>query len=48
MAYLWIVTIGMVLCLGMVGCLMFFSIRSAMNIEDATRVDKIDSTKEPD
>ncbi|WP_257985847.1 hypothetical protein [Bacillus sp. M6-12] len=39
MAYLWVVTIGYVIILGLVGGLFFYFIRSAVSPEDAIRID---------
>ncbi|WP_187119006.1 hypothetical protein [Bacillus marasmi] len=47
MAYLWIMTIGFILCLGMVGGSLFFLLRSILNSDDSTRIDLHDSTKHP-
>lgn len=46
MALLWIMTIGFVLCLGMVGGSLFFLLRSILNREDSTRIDLHDSPKQ--
>ena len=47
MGILWITTIGMILCLGMVGGILFFSIRSAVDPKDATRIDGNDRNDSP-
>lgn len=45
MAFLWIMTIGFILCLGMVGGTLFYFLHSVLNREDSTRVDLHDSPK---
>lgn len=45
LAYLWVITIGFIFCLGMVGGSLFFVLRSTLNPEDATKIDLNDSPK---
>ncbi|MDF2903267.1 MAG: hypothetical protein K0S25_905 [Bacillus sp. (in: firmicutes)] len=45
MAYLWVETIGFVICLGIVGGVFFSGIKSAVNPQDSTRIDMHDSPK---
>ncbi|WP_318508995.1 hypothetical protein [Bacillus sp. T3] len=45
MAYLWVLTFGFVLCLGMAGGTLFYFIRSSLDTRDANKIDLIDSPK---
>ncbi len=45
LAYLWVETIGFVICLGIVGGVFFSGIKSAVNPQDSTRIDMNDSPK---
>ncbi|MCH6265641.1 MULTISPECIES: hypothetical protein [Neobacillus] len=42
----WVTTIGVVICLGLAGGVLVHFLRSALDIEDSTRIDKIDSNNE--
>ncbi|MGV2940346.1 hypothetical protein AB5I83_12190 [Mesobacillus sp. LC4] len=46
MGYLWVMTIGFVICLGLMGGTLMFFIRSAFNYDDVSRVDLLDSKRE--
>jgi hypothetical protein len=46
MGYLWVMTIGFVICLGLVGSVFMYFILSSFNIEDASRIDLHDTRKE--
>ncbi|WP_173719800.1 hypothetical protein [Bacillus massilinigeriensis] len=46
MAGMWITVIGFVICLGVVGGTLFHYLRSAMNTEDSTRIDRLKESKE--
>jgi hypothetical protein len=46
MGYLWIMTIGFAICLGLVGGILMFFITSGLNFEDASRIDLLDSKKQ--
>ncbi|WP_169802758.1 hypothetical protein [Neobacillus soli] len=49
MTAIWLVTtIGFVLCLGFVGGTIFYFLREALNSEDASRIDPINSGKDPE
>jgi uncharacterized protein YneF (UPF0154 family) len=39
LAYLWILTIGFVICLGMAGGIFIYALRSSLDTEDSTRID---------
>jgi hypothetical protein len=45
MGYLWVMTIGYVICLGLLGGTLMFFITSAFDFDDASRIDLLD-TKE--
>jgi hypothetical protein len=47
MAYWWTVTIGMVICLGIVGGIMVHFLRNALNSDDAKRIDQLPVEKDP-
>lgn len=47
MALWWITTIGFVLSLGFVGGILFHFLRGALHTEDSTRIDKINTDKDP-
>jgi hypothetical protein len=46
MGYLWVMTIGFVICLGIVGCGFMYFILSSFNLEDASQIDLHDTRKE--
>lgn len=46
MGYLWVMTIGFVICLGLIGGTLLFFIRSAFNYDDASRIDLLDTKNE--
>ncbi|MFF2448428.1 hypothetical protein ACFVSW_15130 [Neobacillus sp. NPDC058068] len=47
MTAIWLTTtIGFILCLGLVGGMIFHFLGRALNSEDAVRIDKIDSDEE--
>ncbi|WP_413302902.1 hypothetical protein AA0X95_24930 [Bacillus sp. 1P10SD] len=46
MAVWWVTTIGFVLCLGFVGGTLFHFLRGALDSEDSTRIDKINSDED--
>jgi hypothetical protein len=46
MGYLWVMTIGFVICLGLVGFGFMYFILSSFNLEDASRIDLHDTRKE--
>ncbi|MBT2693948.1 hypothetical protein [Bacillus sp. ISL-55] len=43
MGYLWVMTIGFVICLGFVGGILLYFISTAFNLNDASRVDLLDT-----
>lgn len=45
MGYLWVMTIGFVICLGLMGGTLMFFIRSAFNYDDVSRIDLLDTEK---
>ena len=45
MGYLWVMTIGFVICLGFVGGILLYFISTAFNLKDASRIDLLDSRK---
>lgn len=45
MAGLWVLTGGFVLCLGLVGGVLFYYLLGALNSEDSTTVDLIDNPR---
>ncbi|MCM3569179.1 NDUFA4 family protein [Neobacillus mesonae] len=45
MALWWITLIGLVVCLGIAGGVIFYYLRQALNSEDAERIDKIGSNE---
>ena len=45
MGYLWVMTIGFVICLGLVGGTLLYFISTAFNLNDASRIDLLDSKK---
>ncbi|CAM3911229.1 hypothetical protein [Mesobacillus zeae] len=45
MAYWWVVTIGMLLCLGLSGGVLFYFISSGLDSNDSTRVDTFNQEK---
>jgi hypothetical protein len=45
MGYLWVMTIGFVICLGLVGGILLYFISTAFNLKDASRIDLLDSRK---
>jgi hypothetical protein len=46
MGYLWVMTIGFVICLGFVGGILLYFISTAFNLNDASRIDLLDSKKD--
>lgn len=46
MASLWMMTIGIIICLGIAGGTLLFFISSALKKEDANRIDLLDTSKE--
>ncbi|WP_170169131.1 hypothetical protein [Mesobacillus subterraneus] len=46
MGYLWVVTIGFVICLGLVGGILLYFISTAFNLNDASSIDLLDRRKE--
>ena len=46
MAYLWMMTIGFVICLGLIGGTLMFFISGALKPEDANVIDLLDTRKE--
>ncbi|MFT9598526.1 hypothetical protein [Mesobacillus sp.] len=45
MGYLWVMTIGFVICLGLVGSILLYFISTAFNLNDSSRIDLLDSRK---
>ncbi|MBT2637762.1 hypothetical protein J7E37_07435 [Bacillus sp. ISL-39] len=45
MGYLWVMTIGFVICLGIIGGMLMFFITSAFNYDDASRIDLLDTER---
>ncbi len=43
MGYLWVMTIGYVICLGLAGGTLMFFITSAFDFDDASRIDLLDT-----
>ncbi|WP_180953605.1 hypothetical protein [Bacillus sp. T33-2] len=41
MAYLWTITTGFVICLGIVGGVFIYFLRTALDPEDSTRIDSV-------
>jgi len=48
MGYLWVMTIGFVICLGMAGAAFMYFIFSSFHLEDASRMDLLDTRNEDD
>ncbi|MGA9228316.1 MAG: hypothetical protein WB217_18345 [Mesobacillus sp.] len=48
MGYLWVMTIGFVICLGMAGVAFMYGIFSSFNMDDASRIDLLDTRNEDD
>ncbi|ESU33980.1 hypothetical protein G3A_03475 [Bacillus sp. 17376] len=46
MGYLWVMTIGFVICLGLVGGTLLYFISTAFNLKDASRIDLLDTKRE--
>jgi hypothetical protein len=46
MGYLWVMTIGFAICLGLVGGTLLYYISSALDRDDARRIDLHDTKKE--
>ena len=46
MAYLWVMTIGFSICLGLMGGAMMYFIFSSMDFDDASRIDLLDTRNE--
>ncbi|WP_176167192.1 hypothetical protein [Mesobacillus jeotgali] len=46
MGYLWVMTIGFVICLGLVAGVLMFFITSAFDFDDASRIDLLDTREE--
>lgn len=46
MAYLWMMTIGFVFCLGLIGGTLMFFISAALKQEDANKIDLLDTKKQ--
>ena len=46
MAVLWMMTIGFVICLGLIGGTLMYFISAALKPEDATQIDLIDTRTE--
>ena len=45
MGYLWVMTIGFVICLGLVGGTLLYFISMALNVNDASRVDLLNTDR---
>lgn len=48
MGYLWVMTIGFSICLGLMGGALMYFIFSSLNVDDASRIDLLDSRTEDD
>ncbi|WP_213372564.1 hypothetical protein [Mesobacillus boroniphilus] len=46
MGYLWVMTIGFVICLGLIGGTLMFFIASSFNLDDASRIDLLDTKRD--
>ncbi|MEH7441300.1 hypothetical protein V7201_03105 [Bacillus sp. JJ1122] len=46
MGYLWVMTIGFVICLGMAGAAFMYGIFSSFNLDDASTIDLHDTRNE--
>ncbi|WLR54342.1 hypothetical protein LC048_18135 [Mesobacillus subterraneus] len=46
MGYLWVMTIGFVICLGLVGGFLLYFISTAFNLKDASHIDLLDTKKD--
>lgn len=45
MGYLWVITIGFVICLGLAGGTLLYFISTALNVNDASQVDLLDTDR---
>jgi hypothetical protein len=48
MGYLWVMTIGFSICLGLLGAVLMYFIFSSIDLDDASKVDLLDTRKEDD
>lgn len=46
MGYLWVMTLGFAICLGLVGGTLIYFITSALDTDDSSRIDLHDTKKE--